>query len=548
MNIDVIPNKIIISGSAGTGKTYLVKNHLDIDNKDVKDEKRKNPLLKKMSEEDLKKVDVDTTFIFSISRSASVNTYHHGVTITSFLFKRFKKMSFCEKLYHEYLDAVKLYIDQICHVTDLYMFESTTAFKIGKKTLYWPGLFAWIILDEDNIRSDVSDREHNIIMRETFNESDYIRIMNLRRIIQNIIWEYIDMFVDLVNENQKEFQVTEKRNREIRVVFEEFSMIPTDKINAVLTLLQNSRFIKYLFFVGDIAQLPPIDGNNIMNDDFWVSKLDDFKIYKLMKLWRFKKNEMIQEIAKLPYVSYDEKVKICDHINEIMYGRIKDKKISDVDFMIAYTNEDCVKVSDIKSNAFRRTDQQVRYFEELKEMSDSAKDFDDIFKIVDEKEKEKREVSQDSLFDEYNFESVADYFNKLDQTNRIYKVNKTMLNQLIKNAHYFNLSENAIYNKVFSGFYNSGIKCMHSATVHKMQGITIESGIRTFISLRGNRDVSGLAYTAITRNADFNDIHLACGIKPSMFYIPSLYNFEGKMIELHDDYWENIQNNFRDSI
>lgn len=497
MNLDRIKNKIIISGSAGSGKTYLIKNHFDIEDDAEKDKK-------------------ENIYIFSISKSSSKETYNAGRTISSFLYKYFKSLNTTRSLYEQFLNDIRNGANEINFILDKYNFNEDYVFKYKNKEILYIDLRNYIFLEEDLLPDNISDLEYDIIMRRTFSKEDYIQITDIRSGLQEILWRYLDLFSQFIDENQEEFKLTDKEDKEVKVIFDEFSMIPTDKINAILTLLQRRCHITHLLFVGDIAQLPPVTGNNIMNDDYWITELDNFKKYKLMKLWRFKETDMINDIAKLPYADYETKINICNTINKIMYNRLQDKDKNDVDFAIAYTNADCLKMEELESNAFRRS--------KYKLVPIGFEEWDD-FPLMDDE-----------------IDSLIDYFNnKINQTNVIYNVNSAKLRSLMTLHENFNVKKNA--HKLFQAFYNNGVKCWHSATVHKLQGVTIEKGIKTTISLKGNYDNAGLAYTAITRNADFDDVIMVSKLTPTMFYIPSRYKFKD-FIELFDNYFEIISGDF----
>ena len=458
MNLDLIKNKIIISGAAGTGKTRIIKDYLD-----------KNG-----------------SIITALSKSASAGTYLYGQSTTKLLFSFFFDTEYF-KMYSKEVSGLESMIKKILtnsSISNDFKYQTYKKQVINKKLLE-----AFIFSKEDKIDETISTRCYWNAVRTIMNEEDYESFKHLKSQMNELLWKWIDNFIDIVF--NKEIEIKNNPQKDIKLIVDEFTMIDSKRLEVLITLLQSVYNITTLILIGDVAQLPSVSGTNICNDNKWLRLLDDFKQYKLMKLWRFQNNinNIITKVVELPHLNENDKLDVCQQINDIMRHRRSVFNKDDIRFAVAFTNNACnVYNNIITSNAYRRSDNDL--------------------------ETKSSKISQ----------SMKDYFNEKDSNNMIYAIDENYLS-ILNNVRYK-------LHKLFQPFWNKGVKNYHSATIHKLQGITIENGIKTLIDLRGGQNFNGLAYTAITRNSNFDDIILYEDIYPHQFNVPSLYKF--KFVELYD--------------
>jgi len=460
VELDKIKNKIIISGSAGVGKTRIIKDNID----------------------------KQGSIITALSKSASAGSYSFGQSTTKLLFSFFINTEYFE-MYKKEVSGLESMINKILTNTPIpndFKYQTYKKQFISKKMLE-----AFIFSREDKIDETISTRCYWNAVKKIMDEKDYEVFKHLKNQMNELLWKWIDNFIDIVFNGKME--IVNNPQKDIKLVFDEFTMIDSRRLEVIITLLQSRYNITHLVLVGDVAQLPSISGNNICNDIRWTRLLDDFKQYRLMKLWRFEnnKNDIITKVVELPHLNEIEKISVCQQINDIMRNRRSKFNKQDIKFTISFTNNMCnVYNTNIEnSNAYRRSSNDL--------------------------ETKSKKISQD----------VIDYFNGMDNINKIYAVNEYYLSEL-------NIIRYKTH-KLFQPFWNNGNRHYHSCTVHKSQGLTIENGLKTIVDIRGSQNFGGgLAYTAMTRNSNFDDVILYEDIYPHQFEIPSIYKF--KFIELHD--------------
>ena len=465
MDLDLIKNKIIISGAAGTGKTRIVKDYLD----------------------------KEGSIITSLSKSASAGTYSKGRSTTKVLMGFFIFTKYFDQFKKEVrgLDENLNQIVERNNIPDDFKYVNTKKQVIDKKML-----LNFIYCKEDKINEAIPTRSYTTAMERVLSEEDCNRVKAIRMEKIDKLWEHIDIFVDEVFD--KKIEIYNKPKDDIKLVFDEFTMIDSRRLEVIITLLQSRYHITHLVLVGDVAQLPSVSGKNVCNDNKWLNLLDEFKQYKLMTLWRFKDNldNIITRIIELPYLNEKDKLDVCKQINDIMSEKRNKYAEKDIQFAISFLNKACLFYEDIivKNNVFRDI---IAHRRSSSDLMTKSKKIDQL---------------------------TIDYFNEKDISNKIYSIDKGYLS-ILDRARYKKY-------KLFQAFWNNKMRCYHSATVHKMQGITVEDGIKTSVDLQRGEFFNGLAYTAITRNSNFDDVVLVGDIAPDQFKIPSLYNF--KFFELHD--------------
>lgn len=604
LELEGIKNKLIISGFAGSGKTYLIRNSfdngnysknmekyhssimqtsitldeiiqleiaIDIDFSYIKDlviryEAAKSvymenkeyynllltdDLIEKINNNkttSIKKQNNTDTIITSISKNASKNSYENGCTIASILLNFYNKIYFRDLILDEELQnpIISLYESRKKETAELKSNIINILKNVGIRKLDdFPKHIQKIILDNTSaeiimdylilntfvdiysgsieVSSNVNKAVVQFVKDRT--KKQYKEIKTLRNELSDILWKYNDYLINKIVEDRKLYREAYDRRikSNICLIFDEFSMIPYKTIQAVISILRMSYNIETLILVGDIAQLPPINEENVMNNKEWCTELANFKSFKLNKLYRKTEteNNISEYIVQLPYMNRTGKIQVCEAVNDIMSKRKKEYSDKDFDFAISYRNTDAIEYEKnmYKSNSYIINTEEESDYIGIKEF-----EYD---KVILSK------INLDLL-------ELETYINKLEY-NTVYNIDDNILDILDKNKMYF-----TGINKLWKPFYNKTKEnyaiCFHSATVHKTQGTTIENNVKTVVDLNGSYIPQGLHYVAITRNKNFDDLILKQIIKPEHFIIQSIFTFPN-MITINEYYEETIFEN-----